>query len=153
MQPFENPSAQCASAPFQTVNEYAASVRARAARGGGRSGTYSRPFGAVLSSLFARGGAQCADPALTVTQGDYALYRILLEDDPFSYSLDRFAARAVLSLPPDYSSAANRAVYAKVSLERRPVGEWRLGTLDATLWTRPAQCAQQNITPSPIHTH
>lgn len=108
--PIENPQPVCDSQAFPLVTDYVAHVRNNVAQSGGQNGIYGNPFPSVLNGFYNRPG----DPSLSVTQLMYAIYKIELPSNQNTpYTLDKFARRALESLPPDYGSETNKALYRR----------------------------------------
>lgn len=112
--PLENPQPICDAAVFGLVSDYVGFVRNNVAQNGGRNGIYGSQFASVLNSFFNRQTTTPDDPALSITQLRYAIYKIQLPPKPTGlYSFDKYALRAIQALPPDYNSDTNKAVYRR----------------------------------------
>lgn len=77
----------------------------------GTNGIYSQSFDSVFNAYF----QEPDDQALSVCRAVFAVVGLQLPFNPdthvYKYQLDKFAERAVQSLPPAYDTATNKALY------------------------------------------
>lgn len=112
--PFQSPLPNYAvgSAVYSTISDFTNFVGGLLGQGSGLSGIYSQSWDSVFQQF-----QDPQDVALTVINGEVALYKMSLPFDlqkqMYVFTWDKFALRALQSLPPDYSSPTNQAVYNK----------------------------------------
>lgn len=112
--PYQIPQASFTSGSdvYPTISDFTDFVGGLLGQGNGLSGIYSQSWDSVFELY-----QDAQDVALTVINGEVALYKMTLPFDlqkqMYVFSWDKFALRALQSLPPDYTSPTNQAVYNK----------------------------------------
>lgn len=105
----ENPQFdfQIGSGVYPLISDFTNMVGAKLGAGIGLAGIY----GDLWETVFQQHYQQPGDFAMTVVQAQMWLYQMNLQST--APALDKFAARAIASLPPDYNSAVNQALYQR----------------------------------------